>query len=227
MLKTPERIGELRVEPDHGGTDRAFKRELETHLTSLTTQREVFVKRFNRTVIQHEAAHQILFNIGVHVTGADNPPWLIEGLACQFEVPQPGPGGELRRVNEMRLFDVREAIGVAPNDDKVSDAALDLARDEGRFLPLVDLIGEEEIFDYSSTNISGRYGQTWALVYYLHREHPEALAAYLQRLASRSIGVPMDRGARVEEFRTHFGEPNAVFERKWVDFLLRLRAARP
>ena len=221
------RIDELRAEPAGNSTDDAFRHELETHLTSLTTQRDVYVKRLNRTVIQHEAAHQILFNMGVHVSGADNPPWLIEGLACQFEVPQPGPGGELRQVNEMRLFDVREALGVEPDDRTISDAAFDLARAEGRFLPLLDLIGEEDVFDYRNETVSGRYGQAWALVFYLHRENPQAFASYLQHLANRSAGVGVERDARIDEFRIHFGDPDSRFERKWIDFLLRLRASRP
>ena len=72
------------------------------------SQRDAIVETFNHLVIQHEAAHQVLFNIGVLSSDADNPDWLVEGLACQFEVPSRDA------VNQMRLADFREAIAASP-----------------------------------------------------------------------------------------------------------------
>ena len=66
---------------------RQRREDQRTSLSNLKSRRDALVERFNRLVIQHEAAHQMLFNIGVHARGSDNPLWLVEGLACQFEVP--------------------------------------------------------------------------------------------------------------------------------------------
>ncbi len=37
-----------------------------------------------RTIV-HEAVHQLAFNTGVHERLADNPQWIVEGLATMFE----------------------------------------------------------------------------------------------------------------------------------------------
>src|SRR5262249_26146628 len=42
----------------------------------------------NLTTVIHEATHQIAFNSGCHRRSADNPVWLVEGLAMYFEAPQ-------------------------------------------------------------------------------------------------------------------------------------------
>src|SRR6516165_385823 len=39
----------------------------------------------NIATVIHEATHQIAFNSGVHVRKADNPLWLLEGMAMYFE----------------------------------------------------------------------------------------------------------------------------------------------
>ncbi len=70
-------------------TMRKRQRELQGRLSALRLQHDSLIKKFNRFVIQHEAAHQMFFNLGVHVRGADNPNWLVEGLACLFEIPLP------------------------------------------------------------------------------------------------------------------------------------------
>ncbi|MEK7756056.1 MAG: DUF1570 domain-containing protein, partial [Planctomycetota bacterium] len=82
------------------------------------SQRDAIVKTFNRLVIQHEAAHQVLFNTGVLSRDADNPDWLVEGLACQFEV------SSRDAVNQMRLADFREALAAAPTADAAAASAL-------------------------------------------------------------------------------------------------------
>jgi hypothetical protein len=64
--------------------------------------------------LQHEAAHQILFNCGLHVRGGQNPTWLAEGLATQFEVPQSRTKHGGVRVNQVRYADFRDAFEVEP-----------------------------------------------------------------------------------------------------------------
>ncbi len=223
-------------------TMRKRQRELQGRLSTLRLQHDGLIKRFNRFVIQHEAAHQMFFNLGVHVRGADNPNWLVEGLACQFEIPQPqageppvasppasGAGHAARgilRVNHARLGDFREALHAAPDAKSVSDEAYREALTGGSFVSLADLISEPKLFGESGGNIAFRYAQAWALVYYLHRARRDAFATYLRRLGTRTPGETAERLREIDEFQAAFGEPDEAFQRAWVRYMLRLRFDR-
>lgn len=223
-------------------TMRKRQRELQGRLSTLRLQHDGLIKRFNRFVIQHEAAHQMFFNLGVHVRGADNPNWLVEGLACQFEIPQPQAGGPpvaspptsgaghaargILRVNHARLGDFREALHAAPDAKSVSDEAYREALTGGSFISLADLISDPKLFGESGGNIALRYAQAWALVYYLHRARRDAFATYLRRLSTRTPGETAERLREIDEFQAAFGEPDEAFQRAWVRYMLRLRFDR-
>jgi hypothetical protein len=198
------------------------RRELQRELSIVQTRRDVIVKRFNRLVIQHEAAHQIFFNLGVHVRGADNPTWLVEGLACQFEVPQAGSNGGLRRVNHMRLGDFRDALGVPPGEKELPEAAYADALSSRRLVPLAELISRPELFSGRDDNIVFRYAQAWALVYYLDRAHREGFAAYLKRLSARAPGKVAGPEREIGEFQATLGAPDAEFQRIWISYIVNL-----
>lgn len=208
-----------------GGSPAAIQtgQDLQRTIATLQTQSDAVSRTFNRFVIQHEAAHQVLFNLGVHVREADNPVWLVEGLACQFEVPQSGHDGLLKRVNHMRLADFRDALRVEPGVAKVSDEAYRRAVAEGRFLPLAKLIVDPDALSGDGGNTVFHYAQAWALVFYLHQEYREAFAGYLRRLGERRRGEFLEKDRLVDEFREAFGEPDAAFERRWIDRVLGIR----
>ncbi len=178
--------------------------------------------RFDRFVIQHEAAHQLLFNLGVHGRGADNPGWLVEGLACQFEVPQSAPGGALKRVNQMRLADFREALGVPSGAREMTEEAYRKAMELGRYVPVIDLIADRELLA-GGGKIAFRYAQAWALVYYLERRFRDELTAYVKQTSRREPGDPIGRRRNIEEFRDLFGDPDDAFDRAWIRYMLKLR----
>ena len=199
------------------------RQELSHRLSAYKTQRDAIVKRFNRFVIQHEAAHQMLFNLGVHVRGGDNPMWLVEGLACQFEVPQTSsPTGRLR-INHMRLGDIRDALELPPRAKRAPARAYEQAVQAGRLASLVDLITQPDLFRGRDANIPNHYAEAWALIYYLHREHREALADYLGKVQAREPGRRIESERALDEFRAAFGEPDAEFERAWINGIVALR----
>ncbi len=199
------------------------RRELQHKLSVLQSQRDTIVKMFNRFVIQHEAAHQMFFNLGVHVRGADNPTWLVEGLACQFEVPQTGSDGNRLHINHMRLGDFRDALGLALGEKQLGEGAYQEALRSGRFVPLVELISKPELFSGSGKNLPSRYAQAWALVYYLHDEHREKFAGYVTRVRGRLPGQRIESEREIEEFQAVFGMPDEQFQRAWIDHILALR----
>src|SRR5205814_1499812 len=114
------------------------KEALEEATDALSRRRDDLIENYNRFTIQHEAAHQILFNLGVHSSGLNSPPWLAEGLATQFEVPQTDRSGKVFRVNQYRLGDFREALGTTASGFHVSDRDIDVAFDENRLTPVED-----------------------------------------------------------------------------------------
>lgn len=195
----------------------------ERELLSLVTRRAAVVKRFNRVVIQHEAAHQILFNLGVHALGADNPTWLIEGLATQFETAQTNPNGKLRRTNQLRLADLRNAIGVDRAVNKLSDARYARAFRGKGLIPLRELIADDSVIATNGNSVSTVYAQSWALVFYLAREHEPEFSQYLTVVSGRPIGRTVTPEEELTLFTASFGPVDESFQRSWLGYIVRLR----
>ncbi len=208
------------------GNTRQRRKNLQRNLSVLRSHRDALVKRFNRLVVQHEAAHQMFFNLGVHVRGAANPSWLVEGLACQFEVPQAGLGGGLAQINHVRLADFRDALRAGPDAKIVDDDAYEKTLGDGNLVALADLISDPKLFSSRGSNTAFRYAQAWALVYYLNRKHPDSFVKYLRRLGERRPGEVVGRGREIDEFRSAFGEPDEAFQRAWSTYMLGLRFDR-
>lgn len=221
--RTQDALKGFRDRQASSGRIAAVQPNLRSRLANLRTQRRLLVKRFNRLVIQHEAAHQVLFNLGVHVRGAQTPVWLTEGLACQFEVPQPGAARGHLAINQVRLGDFRSALKVAPGVREYAAEALQNAVASGRFLPLRTLSTEFEAFVQADGHEAFRYAQAWALVYFLDRNHQEALRRYLKGVARRRVGKPVGPEGEIAAFQDAFGEPDGEFERAWIDGVLGLQ----
>lgn len=197
--------------------------KLQSQIAKLSAQRSAMADRYNRLVILHEAAHQLLFNMGIHVRGAVNPVWLVEGLACQFEVAQPSVDRGLRRVNHLRLADLRDALGAAPRENKLDEARFEDAIASGRVVPLRRFVSEPALFTVASDDATFRYAQAWGLVFYLQKKHRDAFAAYLARLAARAPGRRIDKERELHDFEAAFGPANDSMERDWLSHTLRLR----
>jgi len=180
------------------------------------SQRDAIVETFNHLVIQHEAAHQVLFNIGVLSSDADNPDWLVEGLACQFEVPSRDA------VNQMRLADFREAIAASPGAVTAAASAASALKSDNRLLSLTDLVADDEFNVADGSKRTFRYAQAWALVDYLHRTRREALASYLRRISAQTSNERTDRQHRITEFQSVFGTLDQAFEQLWIESVLNL-----
>src|SRR5579863_411793 len=69
---------------------------------------------YNVATVIHEATHQIAFNSGMHVRKADNPLWLVEGMAMYFETPDLSSKNGWKTagaVNDDRLGQFRDFLG--------------------------------------------------------------------------------------------------------------------
>jgi hypothetical protein len=163
--------------------------------------RDDMIKAFdleNRVVTQHEGAHQLAFNTGLQRRDVPYPFWVSEGLACTFETPGTNVGFGAFRVNADRLNEYRAA------------------RERGETLGLRGLLTVRAM---APERVLSLYAESWALFYFLARQHPQALSAYLQELAGRSARPGAEHVDEVQVFRRHFGEDLAAMEKRWEVFI--------
>ncbi len=196
--------------------------ETRRKIVSLDRQQRAYCDRINRTVIQHEVAHHVLYNTGLHARFAANPKWLVEGLACMFESPPSANGSGLSAVNQSRLKDFREAIA-GDSEAKVLNSGLyERAVDEGRMTSLADLIQHNELFESRGEEGATHYAAAWALVHYLHRTQNKALPAYLREIAARKPGTVPKPDEELALFEKHFGPVDDAFAARFSNFIFSL-----
>jgi len=194
------------------------------NLTRLTGLRDRLIERTNQMVVQHEVAHHVFFNIGVHVFGAQNPGWLVEGLACLFETPPSASGAGAGTTNQFRLRDFRAVLGGGQPAGHITADALPQAYDAGQFVHLSKLIGDDGLFTRrNDPSLPFYYSQAWSLVYYLQQRHREEFAQYLRLLAGRSFGVKLSSQRELADFTRVFGPLDERFENLWVTYVLGLQ----
>ena len=218
-------VGDLSEQIKALGTGKANRerRDLLLERRAATLRhRHAIVDRFNRLVIQHETAHQTLYNFGVHVRGADNPTWVTEGLACQFEVPQTAPDGHLDGINHMRLADLKEGLGLPLDAGTISDEQIVRAIARGEVLPIRSMIEHPHRLHESARVAPTRYAEAWGLVYYLANRHKEAFGEYLRRLSSRKPGERRGPEGEWADFTASFSVENEEFQREWLAFIVKL-----
>ncbi|MCP4248307.1 MAG: DUF1570 domain-containing protein, partial [bacterium] len=203
--------------------DRRALREANKKMTRLVNQRDRLVEQTNRMTVQHETAHQVLFNAGLHVFAAQNPGWLVEGLACLFETPPSSSGAGVGATNQARLDDFRRSLGNGKPGGRIKVEALQEAYADGKMLPLGELIGDANLFSRrNNPNLVHHYSQSWSLVCYLQRRHREKFADYLRLLSRREVGCTTTPESEIGDFERIFGPLSERFERQWARFILQL-----
>jgi len=226
-LSTVGARGRVRILLPDGETRILTRTEAERHIEEtqnrvrrLRTRLKHYSDRINQMVIQHEAAHQVLYNVGLHVRGGPNPAWLVEGLACLFETPPSASGAGLGATNAFRLADFREALAGPSRSPRVEDLTEAIA--DGRLVPLEQLVCRHDLFCTDGAQATWRYAQAWALACYLDHHRHEAFADYIRRVASRQPGTIVPPGQELAEFEAAFGPIDATFEYRWVRYILSL-----
>lgn len=153
-----------------------------------------------QTVVRHEIAHQVLFNVGLQSSATSHPRWLREGLATQFETRG--------AVNGHRLEDFLAAA------------------EGGRDLGLRALVGDPKHIGPGADDLPARYATAWALVAYLVERRPRAFAAYIAE-QGRTPSVAQDPSEVVARFEAAFGDMDEGFQAALSTWARRLREAPP
>ncbi|UCD30056.1 MAG: DUF1570 domain-containing protein [Planctomycetota bacterium] len=192
-------------------------------LKTLDKKRKVYSEHINQTVIQHETAHQVLFNAGIHIRGAENPIWLVEGLACLFETPPSATGTGFAVINQQRLKDFRSAVaGSSSKHSLKSNDFLEALR-HSRITPLQDLITNPHLLNREGQSGATQYALAWALTHYLHRVKTKQFAAYLQDFRSRKSDTRLRPADQLALFEKHFGPIDKTFQKRWGNYILGLK----
>ena len=159
----------------------------------------------NAETIIHEATHQTAYNVGVHRRFAEQPRWLVEGLAMMFEARGVWDNASLRqqadRINAERLANFRESASKRPADW------------------LVQLVASDQPFQ--RTPLSA-YAAAWTLTFYLCETRPQEYSRYLAIVAARPAFSEYPPQARLADFTSAFGNDLpmlAVQLQRYVDVL--------
>ena len=143
----------------------------------------------NAETIIHEATHQTAFNVGVHRRFAEQPRWLVEGLAMMFEArgvwDARSTYTQKDRINQGRLDDFRYYLKNNRPDNV-----------------LVSLVASDQLF---RTSPSFAYAEAWTLSFFLCETRPQQYSRYLARVASRKAFSDYSAKERVTDFMAVFG----------------------
>jgi hypothetical protein len=191
-------------------------------LRELDGRRNRYTSHINQTVVQHETAHQVLHNAGVHTRGAANPAWLIEGLACLFETPPGRAGAGLGAINQLRLQDFRDAVAGNNTSRKLTARDyLDAVAAE-RIASPRRIVLEPKLLRQPGPDRTTAYAVAWALTTYLQRACGTQFAAYLREIAARRPGQAVTPQEELALFEKHFGPPDETFEQRFASYILNL-----
>lgn len=167
-----------------------------------------FKSAFKVATVIHEATHQVAFNSGMHRQYADNPLWLLEGMAMYFETPDLRSRQGWRsvgKVNPFRINQFREYVARRRKPDA-----------------LVSLISGKELFT-NPTTMSDAYAESWALTYYLIKTKRTAYKKYLSEIARKPRFTWDTPETKRAEFKKAFGDDLDEFDKRFLKYFARLR----
>ncbi|MEZ6060801.1 MAG: DUF1570 domain-containing protein [Planctomycetaceae bacterium] len=161
--------------------------------------------------IVHEGVHQLAFNTGLQVRYADNPLWMVEGLAVYFEgvsnrgtLLWSGPGLPSR--TRLPAFTTAAERGTPA-------------------LPLDDLISSNAPFQ-TSDRVAEAYAEGWALTFYLVRRNREAFDRLTMSVQQRKPVVSVSGDAWRKEFADAVQQPPEELEAELIRYMARIRPPR-
>ena len=175
--------------------------------TPAEIERRLLTASFNVAAVIHEATHQIAFNTGMHQRAADNPLWLVEGMATFFETPDFNSktgwrtAGALNRLRYRGFRDYQE-------HRRPKDSLEALISSHSRFT--------------DPAKLQDAYAESWALSYFLIRTRRDEYLDYLARVAKKRPFLWERPENRMEDFRAAFGDDLEKLDRDFLRFMERL-----
>ncbi|MCA9229574.1 MAG: DUF1570 domain-containing protein [Planctomycetales bacterium] len=159
----------------------------------------------NAETIIHEATHQTAFNVGVHRRFAEQPRWVVEGLATMFEARGVWDGRSVYqqsdRINRGRLEDFRALLQSRPDN------------------VLAHLVSSDQLF---RSNPGAAYAEAWGLTFFLCETQPQAYSQYLARVAARKPFAAYPAKERLIDFMSIFGKDLELLDAQLLRFVSKL-----
>ncbi|MBX3395843.1 MAG: DUF1570 domain-containing protein [Phycisphaerae bacterium] len=189
--------------------DAAARKSLQSQMNDarrIINRTDSFGGGVTEETLQHEVAHQVLWNIGFHNPKefVANPRWFAEGIAQLFEPVSEGGAGNMGLVNRERL----------KNYQAVADA--------DRLIPLKDFVSTAEPFMRGDAG-GLAYPQSWALAHYLVRVKRKETKAYVELILKRPKGYKTSPEEELELFEKCFGKADKKWEKKWKSWMKSVR----
>lgn len=160
----------------------------------------------NAETIIHEATHQTAYNVGVHQRFAEQPRWLVEGLALMFEARGVWDGRstytQADRINYGRLHDFRHYHSSRPSGI------------------IKSLVSSDQMF---RTSPAFAYAESWALSFFLCETQPQQYSRYLATVAARKAFQDYPARDRMADFMSVFGSDFDLLEAQLWRFVEELR----
>lgn len=160
----------------------------------------------NMETVIHEATHQTAYNVGAHLRFAEQPRWLVEGLAMMFETPGMRESWSIQsrssRINGYRLRYFQKYLDRRPKD------------------ALVRLIASDKPFRTAGLD---SYAEAWLLSFYLFETRSHDYSRYLARVAARPQFSTYPARARVADFANAFGSELKILDNQMLRFLDELK----
>ena len=157
--------------------------------------------------IIHEATHQTAYNVGIHRRFAEQPRWLVEGLAMMFEArgvwDAHADQSQEDRINRERLDNFKEYVANRRKPARFS-----------QFLTTDTLF---------STNVIDAYAEAWALSFYLCETQPRMYSTYLAKTAAREPLSFYPAAERMRDFQEVFGSEMKMFETKFLRYMAEVK----
>jgi hypothetical protein len=170
---------------------------------AILTQANGLGEDVGEVVIQHEVAHQVLYNIGFHNQKRvlANPHWLVEGMAQLFEPGSTDKAANMGLVNQHRLQAFRQ-----------------LAR-TGKLVPLRDFISTSSYFKQPDV----AYPESWALVHYITRVKGDELKEFVRLVNKRPKDYQPTPEDEVATFERAFGKIDDQWVANWLKWMEKVR----
>ncbi len=159
----------------------------------------------SESIVQHEVAHQVLWNIGFHNPKSfmANPRWFAEGTAMMFEPISTGKSANFGALNRDRLKEYQAVI------------------DQNRLIPVRDFISTYAYFGPQSIEIA--YPQSWALVHYLNRTKRGKVKEYAELINKRPKDFETTPEQEIADFEKVFGKVDKKWINDWQAWMRKVR----
>lgn len=201
------RIEDLRAQLSKPGISSDQRRDLGRQIAEArkqATRSAAVGGDVSESIVQHEVAHQVLWNIGFHnpKSFVANPRWFVEGTAMMFEPISTGASANFGAVNTSRLDEYRKLLA------------------EKRLIPVKDFVSTANHF---ATQIDVAYPESWALIHYLNRTKRGRIKKYIELVNKRPADYTPSPQRELADFEKIFGRIDEEWVESWLKWMERVR----